>query len=205
VSKPIRLAVAAAAATLLAGCATTYRTAPVDVTRYHLGQPMERTTIAIEPLTGADIVMGPEFQVYADAVAAELARLGYVQSTSSMPSAYIGVVSFRRGPRGTIREQSPVSIGLGGGGFSGGRRGGGVGLGGGLNFGLGGKTRNVVGTELWVQLRRRSDNSTIWEGRAITESVSGTKGSDPRDQAVRLSRALFRDFPGESGVTTTVK
>nr|WP_269141457.1 hypothetical protein [Sphingomonas sp. IC-56] len=190
---------------MLAGCATTYRTAPVDVTRYHLGQPMERTTVAIEPLTGADIVMGPEFQVYADAVGAELARLGYVRSTSAMPSAYIGVVSFRRGPRGTIQEPSPVSIGLGGGSFSGGRRGGGVGLSGGLNFGLGGKTRNVVGTELWVQLRRRADNSTIWEGRAITETVSGTKGSDPRDQAVRLSRALFRDFPGESGVTTTVK
>ncbi|UYY57650.1 DUF4136 domain-containing protein [Sphingomonas sp. S2-65] len=203
-TKPIRLAVAAVAATLLAGCATTPRQGPVDVTRYHLGQPMERTTVAIEPLTGGGVMMGPEFQTYAGAVGTELARLGYVQSTSSMPSAYIAVVSFRYGPRGTIRQQSPFSIGLGGGGFSGGR-GGGVGLGGGVNLGLGGKTRDVIGTELSVQLRRRSDNSTIWEGRAITESVSGTPGSDPRDQAARLSRALFRDFPGESGVTTTVK
>lgn len=203
-TKPIRLAVAAVAATLLAGCATTARQGPVDVTRYHLGQPMERTTFAIEPLPQGGVMMGPEFQTYANAVATELARLGYVQSTSSMPSAYIAVVAFRYGPRGTIRQQSPFSIGLGGGGFSGGR-GGGVGLGGGLNFGLGGKTRNVVGTELWVQLRRRADNSTVWEGRAITETVSGTQGSDPRDQAARLSQALFRDFPGESGVTTTVK
>jgi hypothetical protein len=68
-----------------------------------------------------------------------------------------------------------------------------------LSFGIGGKTREVMATELTVQLRRRSDNTTVWEGRAVTESVSGKPGSDPRDQAAqRLANALFRDFPGES-------
>ncbi|MDV3458032.1 DUF4136 domain-containing protein [Sphingomonas sp. HF-S4] len=198
------LSIAAAGAALLAGGCTTTRMAPVDVTRYHLGQPMERTTVAVEPMTGANQI-SPEYQLYADAVAAELERLAYVQARSDMASGYIAAVSFTRSSRGAFREQPPVSIGLGGGSVSGGRRGGGVGLGGGLSFGIGGKTREVIGSELWVQLRRRSDNTTVWEGRAITESISGKPGSDPREAAARLARALFKDFPGESGVTTTVK
>ncbi len=198
------LSIAAAGAALLAGgCTTSTRQAPVDVTRYHLGALNERTTVAIEPMTGAAQV-SPEYQLYADAVTGELGRLGFVPSRSDMASGYIAAVSFTRAQLGSYREQPPVSIGLGGGGVSGGRRGG-VGLGGGLSFGIGGKTRQVIGSELSVQLRRRSDNTTVWEGRAVTESVSGKPGSDPRDAAQRLASALFRDFPGESGVTTTVK
>lgn len=198
------LSIAAAGAALLAGgCATTTRNAPVDVTRYHIGTLTERTTVSVEPMTGAAQI-SPEFQMYADAVGTELERLGFVQSRSEMASGYIAAVSFTRVSRGAYREQPPVSIGLGGGGISGGRRSG-VGLGGGVSFGIGGKTREVYGSELAVQLRRRSDNTTVWEGRAVTESVSGKPGSDPREQATRLAYALFRDFPGESGVTTTVK
>lgn len=203
-NKTLSLAMAATAL-LAGGCTSSVRQAPVEVTRYHLGAPAERTSVAIEPMTGANQV-SPEYQLYADAVASELNRLGYAPSNQAAnPAGYIAAVSFTRMPRGSFREPSPVSIGLGGGSFGGGRRGGGVGLGGGLSFGLGGKTREVVGSELWVQLRRRADNSTLWEGRARTESVSGAKGSDPRDQAARLARALFKDFPGESGITTTVK
>lgn len=196
------LSIAAAGAALLAGgCTTTTRNAPVDVTRYHIGTLTERTTVSVEPMTGAAQI-SPEFQMYADAVGTELERLGFVQSRSEMASGYIAAVSFTRVSRGAYREQPPVSIGLGG--VSGGRRSG-VGLGGGVSFGIGGKTREVYGSELSVQLRRRSDNTTVWEGRAVTESVSGKPGSDPREQATRLAYALFRDFPGESGVTTTVK
>lgn len=198
------LSIAAAGAALLAGgCTTKTRNAPVDVTRYNIGTLTERTTVSVEPMTGAAQI-SPEFQMYADAVGTELERLGFVKSRSEMASGYIAAVSFTRVSRGAYREQPPVSIGLGGGGVSGGRRSG-VGLCGGVSFGIGGKTREVYGSELSVQLRRRSDNTTVWEGRAVTESVSGKPGSDPRDQAARLAYALFRDFPGESGVTTTVK
>jgi hypothetical protein len=193
----------AATALLVGGCTSTLRQGPVEVTRYHLGQPMERTTVTVEPMTGANQV-SPEYQLYADAVAAELARTGYVRSTSDMASGFIAAVSVTRASRGSFREPPPFSIGLGGGSFSGGRRGG-VGIGGGTSIGIGGKTREVMGLELWVQLRRRADNSTIWEGRAVTETVSGVAGSDPRDAATRLAQALFKDFPGESGVTTTVR
>ena len=121
-----------------------------------------------------------------------------------MPSGDLAAVGFTRATVGQFRDRPPVSIGLGGGSFSGGRRGG-VGVGGGLSFGIGGKKRDVIAGELQVQLRRRSDNTVVWEGRAMTESVSGTAGSDPRDGAARLAEAMFKDFPGESGITTTVK
>jgi hypothetical protein len=202
VTRTISIAIAGAAL-LVGGCTTTMRSSPVEVTRYHLSQPMERTTVTVEPMTGSG-APSPEFQLYADAVRVELERLGYVRSTSDMASGYIAGVSFTRASRGTFRDRPPVTIGLGGGSFSGGRRGG-VGLGGGASFGIGGKTREVIASELWVQLRRRSDNSVIWEGRAMADDVSGTAGSDPRDSAARLAQALFRDFPGESGITTTVK
>ncbi|UZK65756.1 DUF4136 domain-containing protein [Sphingomonas sp. M1-B02] len=189
----------AGTALLAGGCTASTRNAPVEATRYHLGQPMERTTIAIEPMTGA-AQLSPEYQLYADAVGAELGRLGYVQSSSEMASGYIVAVSFVRAPRGEFRERPPVSIGLGGGSF-----GSGGGVGGGVSFGLGGKRRDVTASELWVQLRRRSDNTTVWEGRAMTDSISGARGSDPRDTAARLARGLFKDFPGESGITTTTR
>ena len=197
--KPLSIVLLAA----LGACAPSYRPQPIDVTRYHLGQPLERTTVSVEPMSSTDSI-SPEYQLYADAVRDELQRLGYVLSTSDMPSGYIAGVAFRRTSRGAFREQSPVSIGLGGGSYSGGRRGG-VGLGGGLSFGLGGKTRELYVTELWVQLRRRSDNTTVWEGRAQTQSVSGTESGQPEATAARLARALFKGFPGESGVTITVK
>lgn len=198
VNKPMRIALLGVAA-LIGGCTATTRNAPVDVTRYHLGQPMERTTVMIEPMN-IGTTISPEFQLYADAVRTELEQLGYVQSSSDKASGYIAAVSFTRVPRGQFRERPPVSIGLGGGGFDGGR-GGGVGLGGGVSFGLGGKTREVTMTELWVQLRRRSDNSVSWEGRAQIESAN----DQPAVTADRLAHALFRGFPGESGITITVK
>lgn len=197
--KPLSIALLVA----LGACAPTYRPQPIDVTRYHLGNPMERTTVAIEPMANTDS-FGPEYQTYSDAVRAELERLGYVQSVSSTPSGYIAAVAFRRTSKGAFKERPPVTIGIGGGSFSGGRRGG-VGVGGDVGFGIGGKTRELYSTELWVQLRRRSDNTTVWEGRAVTDNVSGTDPAQPAVAAARMAKALFKDFPGESGITITVK
>ncbi|WP_373684419.1 DUF4136 domain-containing protein [Sphingomonas sp. R-74633] len=197
--KPLSIALLVA----LGACAPTYRPQPIDVTRYHLGNPMERTTVAIEPMANTDS-FGPEYQTYSDAVRAELERLGYVQSVSNTPSGYIAAVAFRRVSKGAFKEPPPVTIGLGGGSYSGGRRGG-VGVGGDVGFGIGGKTRELYSTELWVQLRRRSDNTTVWEGRATTDNVSGTDPAQPAVAAARMAKALFKDFPGESGITITVK
>ncbi|MGN7999065.1 DUF4136 domain-containing protein [Sphingomonas sp. 22176] len=199
----LRLALLATLPALAAGCTSTGGHPPIDVTRYHLSEPFERTTVSVVPMTGAMDVT-PEFRAYADAVQAELNKLGYVPATSDRPAGYIASVSFTRTSRGVVREQSPVSVGLGGGSF-GGNRGGGGGLGGSFSFGLGKrKTNEILVSQLWVQLRRRAGENVIWEGRAETTGV-GIKDNQPAATAQRLAAALFKDFPGESGITTTVK
>ena len=79
----------------------------------------------------------------------------------------------------------------------------GLGLGVGIN--LSGKPKDIVSTELQIQIRRRSDQAAIWEGRASTESREGTPESQPRAVAQKLAAALLGGYPGESGRTITVK
>lgn len=190
------LAILAAAAALLAGCATTPGARPTDVTRYHLGAPLPAGSVAVEPAANGPPSL--ESQGYADAVAAELARLGFAPGAGAA-SQYIAAVSFVRTSRGQVRTPPKFSIGLGGGSF-----GGGVGLGGGVSTGIGSKTLDVYGVELMVQLRRRADGTVVWEGRAISEQLSGRPDAQPGATAQKLARALFTGFPGESGITITV-
>lgn len=195
--KALRIATIGAAALLGACTTTSSRPGPIDVTRFHLGTPLERTTFSVEPIaSGAQA--SPEYQTYADAVATEFERLGYLRSTSDRPSGYIVGVSFLRASRGMVRKRPPVTIGIGGGSF-----GGNVGVGGGASFGIGGGRAEVIATELQVQLRRRSDSSVIWEGRAVTEGIG--EAAQPGATAQRLAAAMFKGFPGESGITITVK
>ena len=69
----LALGVAAAA---LAGCATTSPLPPTEVIRYHLGQPIARGTIAVEPMSGG-APASLEFKTYAAAVETELLKVGY--------------------------------------------------------------------------------------------------------------------------------
>jgi len=193
----VLIAVTAMAA-LAAGCSTTGgRPGPVDVTRYHLSQPIPAGTFAVQP---KDSVAGPEFQLYAGAVAAELGRMGFNPAASGARADYVATVDFTRTDRGQVRTRPPVTIGIGGGSF-----GGNVGVGGGVSTGIGGKTRTVYGVELSVQLRRHGDNTVVWEGKAVTETLSGAPDAQPGDGAARLAAALFKGFPGQSGITITVK
>lgn len=195
------LPLALLAASALSGCATTGIGAgdPTDVTRHHLGEPVAAGSVVIEPMgTGGEAT--PEFRTYGDAVANELSRIGFAPAPSGAPATYVAAVSFVRASRGTVRTPPKFSIGIGGGGFGGG----GIGLGGGVSTGFGSKTRELLMLELFVQLRRRSDGTVVWEGRAQRPGMSG-----PDDQpaliAGRMANALFRGFPGESGITTSVR
>ncbi len=191
----LALALSAAA---LAGCSTTMSgSAPVDVTRYHLSQPIPAGTVAVQPVSGAT---GPEAQLYLDAVAATMGGMGFAAAADSTKADYLATVDFRRTDRGQVRTRPPVTIGIGGGSY-----GGGVGLGGGASVGIGSKTRTVYASELSVQLRRRGDNTVIWEGKAMTETLGAADGTQPTDTATKLSNALFKGFPGQSGITITVK
>lgn len=182
----------------LAGCAA--QAPETRVTRFHLGQPIARGKIAVEsrdPAASKEL----EYQAYARAVADELARQGFSLAPGVAQSELVAVIDASRGSRAMYKEPSPFSIGIGGGTF--GRH---VGVGGGVNFPIGeGKTREIIGTELAVQIKRRSDGTVIWEGRAMNETRTGTPYSEPAAAAQRLAAALFQGFPGESGRTVTVR
>lgn len=193
---------AAAAALSLSACATTEREAPSQVTRFHLGQPVARAQIAIEAVDPAD-QNSLEFRTYADAVARQLTRLGWTV-VGSAQSEQIALINVEQGSREALAQRSPVSIGVGGStgnwGWGGGS---GVGVGVGIPVG-GSRSREIVGTQLEVRIKRRSNGEIFWEGRAMTEA----RADDPlaqRTMAVeKLADALFRDFPGESGRTISV-
>lgn len=188
-------------AATLAGCATGPTRWPVQATRFHYDAMADRGTIAVEPLTGG----GPasiEYKTYAAAVESELLRLGYTTPAPGTTPQFLATVSFTRTNRPLPPRRSPVSIGLGGGGFSG-DGGGGVGLGGGVSFPIGGNgAREGVVTELAVRIRRGPD--AVWEGQAQSLTDASAGDADAASVAARLARALFTDFPGDSGRTISV-
>jgi hypothetical protein len=181
------------AALALAACAG--GPSPVEVTRFHLSQPLTGQTIAVVPPDGVDGT-SLEFANRASIVAAELARAGFQPATGGQTAALRATVRLESSSREEQRR-SPFSVGIGGG--TGGRN---VGIGGGVNFPVGaGRTRTVTVATMYLQIRRASDGSVQWEGRA-SETVEGSNA----DAAVpRLARALLSDFPGPSGQTVKVR
>lgn len=173
---------------------------PVDVTRFHLGQPIERGSVIVEPAPGGLDADSLEFKTYGDAVMGQLQRVGYAPAERLGTSLYVAVIRIDRDERNAVVQRSPVSVGLGG---STGSYGGGVG--GGISFGIGGKPKSTLVTQLSVQLKRRSDQTIVWEGRAVTQNSEKSEAAQPTATAARLAAGLFGDFPGESGRTIRVK
>ena len=194
-----RVILASALLLIPAGCATAIPSA--EVTRFHLDQTPMSGTVAVEEMLGNQDV-SLEFKTYAAAVGQELQRIGFTEQAGK-DSEYVALVSFRRAfrsPNEALGNDKPVSVSVGG---STGSYGSGLGVGIGIN--LAGKPKDIVTTELYTQIRRRSDQTTMWEGRATTEAREGTPASQPGLAAAKLASALFRDFPGQSGVTIRVK
>lgn len=194
-SRSLRLSVLAFT-TLVAACTTAVP--PAQVTRFHLNQPFARGAITLRPLDAAkaDTL---EFRSQAAAVSGELTRLGFNVVPVLDKAEQIATIDVARGVRpSALPARSPVTIGIGGGSF-----GGNVGIGIGTSFGVGKKRSNDVAvTTLSVQIKRASDESVVWEGRAQGKSDSAVS---PDDEVRRLASALFRDFPGPSGKTVEVK
>lgn len=148
-----------------------------EVMRVHLGQPMARGRIAIEAVDAADANM-PEFGSYAAAVGTQLSRLGWTVVTAAGQGEQVALVDVEQGSRGALQGR-------------------GMRTGTGAAPAAAGTASDAQATMLEVSIKRRSDGSVIWEGRALSEA-----GGSGRTAAVqRLSEALFRDFPGESGRT----
>ena len=188
----------------LAGCAA--QMPETRVTRFHLGQPIAPGELAVEP-RDPTLAKDLEFQSYARIVQAEFDRLGFRIAPNLAKSELVAVTEVERSwrPAGEA-QRSSMSIGLGGGSGGGWHGGTSVGLGGAVSFPIGkAKQRMDVLTRLSVQLKRRSEGTVIWEGRAESVARDGTAQAGPEAAVSRLAAALFQGFPGQSGETITVK
>ena len=198
------MALMTGAALSLGACATTPTRSAVEVSRFHLGAPLETGTLSAEATT-AGWATSLESQIYTGAVANELTRYGYSTPAAGTPSQYLAVVGVTRTTRPGPPRRSPITIGIGGGTSTGGY-GGGVGIGGGVSFPIGHpRYREIVMTDLSVQIRRRADGTVIWEGHAQTAADSQSPDAQANAEAAKLANAIFRGFPGESGRTITVR
>ncbi|MEE4185750.1 MAG: DUF4136 domain-containing protein [Gammaproteobacteria bacterium] len=167
-----------------------------EVTRFHLGTPIERQAVIIEPADAAN-ADSLEYQQYFGIVASELAAAGFTP-TDAADAPLRARVDVQRGLQQTPPKRSPFSIGVGGGSF-----GGNVGVGGSVNMPVGGSAGGqVYVTRLAVTLVATAENAVTWEGTAVRTGESGPDSPTATMQA--LARALFAGFPGESGKTVKV-
>ncbi len=188
-----------AAALMLSGCVIP--TGPVEVTRFNRaseGQVYGSGSFAVIAADGAGSLAASP---YLAAVSREMQRVGYAENSAA--GDVIATVGYSAMEAEAARGRSPVSVGVGG--STGGYRSG-VGLGVGLDLtSLLNKPKARILTELSVRITRRSDDLVIWEGKAVQESSAGTPAAQPGIAASKLAEALFKDFPGKSGETITVR
>lgn len=187
----------------LTGCTTVPQAGPVEVTRFHAPEMLARIgqgSVFVESAPGQDgasLALAP----YKAAVARELVRLGYRESSRETADqiAQVRLEQFIAGEDSPRR--SPVSVGLGG---SAGSYGSGLGLGIGINLG-GNRSREQQVTNLGLMIRDKATGATYWEGRAqfSVSPDSPLASSDANAQAV--ASALLQEFPGANGATVQVK
>ena len=159
----------------------------VEVARFHLGETVARSQIAAEAFDKAD-ANRPEFGAYAAAVARQLTRLGWTVVNTTGQSEQIALIDLEQGSREAIAALTAARIGRGV-----------------PALAPEGTAENVTATLLEVAIRRRSDATVFWEGRAVTEARSDSPEAARVAAVEKLAEALFRDFPGESGRTIRVR
>ena len=184
---PILLALAASGCTTSTG-GSAGAAGGVEVGRFHLGeQTIARAQIAVEPFDRADANQ-PGYAAYAAAVGRELTRLGWTVVPATARSEQVALIDVQQGSREAIAALTAARIGRGV-----------------SPLPAEGSAANVTATLLEVGIRRRSDATVFWEGRAVTEARAGTAGASATAAVERLAAALFRDFPGQSGRIVRVR
>ncbi len=185
-------------AALLLPAAAHAATVKVDVTRFHIlatpAPSLAGNSIRVEP-ADPEAAFSLQFGALVASANAELAKAGFKMAAGGQPVDHVARIRLS-GNSEVMRKRSPISIGIGGG--TGGWN---SGIGGGVSFPIGGGVRTVTAALLTLQIRRTSDNSALWEGRASTIAPS----IDPISAAPVLLQALLKGFPGPNGQSVTVK
>lgn len=189
-----------AAAAALAGCTQTVVT-PVSVTRFVGEQParLGEGTIAVRAAPG-EPGGTLEFSAWEQAIAAELAELGYTVLAGEAAAQQVAEVRIERWTDAPADRRGPVNVGVGG---STGSYGSGVGVGVGLD--LSGRPPEVTGNQLGVTIRDAATGLALWEGRAEFSASVNSDYASARAAAQKMADALFAGFPGESGETIEVR
>jgi len=153
-------------------------------------------TIAVE--REAQARRGPDTtRVFADAVEAALTDAGFIAIPHTAHARQVAAIAVTRTGHGAALAKGASAgpplpmVTAGGGGVS-------IGLGSKVNVG------EMVATELTLRITRRGERAPIWEGRAVTYQVSGTRADDPVALARKLSAALVRNFGAPSGLLVSV-
>ncbi len=180
-----RNAAVIAVAALLAACGTTggtsQRSSGTSVTRFHLGSEIARGEVSVEPRFTTPAAGGVYEPGFGASIGNELATLGFKPAATPATSEFIATVDVATNTMLALQARAPGSPAI-----------------------AGVVARpTAVATQLAVQLKRRSDGSIIWEGRAQSPARTGAVASSSDVQ--KLARALFKDFPGESGRTISVR
>lgn len=193
----ITIGLAAAVILNLSGCIAPV--GPVEVTRFTASGAAQlgKGTISVEPAPAIDAA-GPEWQAYRAAVARQLIVLGYTEAAPGAGTQVALVTVSRRTV--TPPRSSPVVIGVGG---ATGSYGGALGVGVGLD--LTPRSGSQVATDLAVTIKHRQTNATLWEGRASFVVPARSPLASTALGAPKVSEALFRGFPGQSGQTIEVR
>lgn len=194
-------AIVLGSAMALSACATTPYTGPVEVTRFVAASPagLGQGTIAVAfPDAISNLAARAAF---AQAVSAELSRLGYTVVPEGSPAGQTATIRTTRGPvaAAPVDRRGPVSVGVGG---SAGNFGSGLGMGVGVNLGGGRESPDAV-TTLEVRITR-AGTETLWEGRAQIATGVKSPYSQTETSARTLAAGLFKDFPGGNGETVTL-
>jgi hypothetical protein len=194
--KPASFA-AALLAFALAGCVAPV--GPVEVTRFHLPETarLGHGTIALAPAPGTPDDL--EFRSYAAAVGRQLGLLGYRTVPAGEAGEQVALIRLERHRYRPGRRGGPVSVGVGG---ATGSYGSGVGLG--IGIDLSGPPPDVVETELAVTIRESAGGRSLWEGRAGFTVTAKSPLANAQLGAARMTEALFKGFPGNSGETIEV-
>ena len=186
----------------ISACTGTAYSGPVEVTRF-----VSDLSAASAPIGEGEIAITFPREMknerartaFYNAVAAELAALGYTVIAQDQMGVQTARVETSRDELAPASSRGPVNVGVGG---STGSYGSGLGLGVGINLGGNTAKPNAL-TKLSVRISDARGNS-LWEGRAQQAVSINSPYAEIETSAAALAKALFKDFPGGNGETISI-